>query len=457
MEQESGSTIGAALPAPGMTSSCPAPPGLPPGPEMQWLVPNLHAGSGSPTMMESFKMAAPLAQIDDEWLDFTSPSDVVNSNDTTSSCTDDNQDVDNVDNCGFGVVSFKSMEDLVHEFDETLNICFRNYNAKTDSIAPVKVLSQEEIMENSELWQGLTDNFANVLPVDWNSSYTRQLYNKALNLNEQKREEPMNLDLSDDEELRESFDAHSLIISSLTQEPIFTAEEVIEEIDEIMGETSMEEETPVSEDSLSVLSQEMLALRERSNTVTSYDESKAAEGPPGETALHFTPAHFNQSPAAAKCLKKLPLQTLNEVLEELEATIKEYSEILIQQLALRDELVYEKEVKNQFISALVAVQNRQREHKQNKDNKKKRKKVKGGNGTEPGTPEMSVREFAAHSPFLYTVIPYEKKNSPMTAEDLQILTKILVAMSEDSDKVPSLLTDYILKVLCPSQDMMVPT
>ncbi|XP_035677505.1 fasciculation and elongation protein zeta-2-like isoform X8 [Branchiostoma floridae] len=437
MEQESGSTIGAALPAPGMTSSCPAPPGLPPGPEMQWLVPNLHAGSGSPTMMESFKMAAPLAQIDDEWLDFTSPSDVVNSNDTTSSCTDDNQDVDNVDNCGFGVVSFKSMEDLVHEFDETLNICFRNYNAKTDSIAPVKVLSQEEIMENSELWQGLTDNFANVLPVDWNSSYTRQLYNKALNLNEQKREEPMNLDLSDDEELRESFDAHSLIISSLTQEPIFTAEEVIEEIDEIMGETSMEEETPVSEDSLSVLSQEMLALRERSNTVTSYDESKAAEGPPG--------------------LKKLPLQTLNEVLEELEATIKEYSEILIQQLALRDELVYEKEVKNQFISALVAVQNRQREHKQNKDNKKKRKKVKGGNGTEPGTPEMSVREFAAHSPFLYTVIPYEKKNSPMTAEDLQILTKILVAMSEDSDKVPSLLTDYILKVLCPSQDMMVPT
>ncbi|KAI8505447.1 Fasciculation and elongation protein [Branchiostoma belcheri] len=302
-------------------------------------------------------MAAPLAQIDDEWLDFTSPSDVVNSNDTTNSRADDNQDVDNVDNCGFGVVSFKSMEDLVHEFDETLNICFRNYNAKTDSIAPVKVLSQEEIMENSELWQGLTDNFANVLPVDWNSSYTRQLYNKALNLNEQKREEPMNLDLSDDEELRESFDAHSLIISSLTQEPIFTAEEVIEEIDEIMGETSMEEETPVSEDSLSVLSQEMLALRERSNTVTSYDES----------------------------LKKLPLQTLNEVLEELEATIKEYSEILIQQLALRDELVYEKEVKNQFISALVAVQNRQREHKQNKDNKKKRKKVKGGNGTEPGT------------------------------------------------------------------------
>lgn len=44
-----------------------------------------------------------------------------------------------------------------------------------------------------------------------------------------------------------------------------------------------------------------------------------------------------------------------------------------------------------------------------------------------------------------TVIPYEKKNGPPSVEDLQILTKILRAMKEDSEKVPSLLTDYILK------------
>ncbi|KAF1571247.1 UNVERIFIED_CONTAM: Fasciculation and elongation protein zeta-2, partial [Eudyptes pachyrhynchus] len=52
--------------------------------------------------------------------------------------------------------------------------------------------------------------------------------------------------------------------------------------------------------------------------------------------------------------------------------------------------------------------------------------------------------------YLTTVIPYEKKSGPPSVEDLQILTKILHAMKEDSEKVPSLLTDYILKVLCPT-------
>ena len=42
------------------------------------------------------------------------------------------------------------------------------------------------------------------------------------------------LDLSEDEELREAFDIHSMIISTLQNEPIVTAEEVISEIDSIM-------------------------------------------------------------------------------------------------------------------------------------------------------------------------------------------------------------------------------
>ncbi|KAI9516493.1 Fasciculation and elongation protein zeta-1 [Dissostichus eleginoides] len=52
--------------------------------------------------------------------------------------------------------------------------------------------------------------------------------------------------------------------------------------------------------------------------------------------------------------------------------------------------------------------------------------------------------------YLNTVIPYEKKSIPPTVEDLQMLTKILYAMKDDSEKVPTLLTDYILKVLCPT-------
>lgn len=78
--------------------------------------------------------------------------------------------------------------------------------------------------------------------------------------------------------------------------------------------------------------------------------------------------------------------------------------------------------------------------------------------------------------YLNTVIPYEKKGTPPSVEDLQMLTKskypsrilsqehgnmkwnesmdltpiyffhpVLFAMKEDSEKVPTLLTDYILK------------
>lgn len=69
---------------------------------------------------------------------------------------------------------------------------------------------------------------------------------------------------------------------------------------------------------------------------------------------------------------------LNEWLEEVEMTILGYSEELIQNLAMRDELEFEKEVKNSFISVLIDVQNRQKEHR---EMLKKKKKVKNTVGT----------------------------------------------------------------------------
>jgi len=53
---------------------------------------------------------------------------------------------------------------------------------------------------------------------------------------------------------------------------------------------------------------------------------------------------------------------LNEVYMELELLIRNYSETLITELALRDELEFEKELKNSFISLLLAVQNRRRQY-----------------------------------------------------------------------------------------------
>ncbi|XP_078413476.1 fasciculation and elongation protein zeta-2 isoform X1 [Cetorhinus maximus] len=377
-------------------------------------------------------MAAPLAQFDEDWQDFnefrappaTYQLDQVNSNGVAGTSTAAGgcgalehslEDFSELDNFSGEIVSFKSMEDLVNDFDEKLTVCFRNYNTNTENIAPVKPISEESIMRDDEIWNALTDNYGNVMAVDWKTSHTRALHLPTLNLSEKALNDNLNLDLSDDEELRDQLDMHSIIVSCINDEPLFTAEQVIEEIEEMMQESPdpEEDDTPTQSDRLSILSQEIQTLK-RSNTSNSYEER----------------------------VKRLSMAELNELLEEIETAIKDYSEELIQQLALRDELEFEKEVKNSFISILIEVQNKQKEHRETMKKKKKQKN---------GSPQNGKQE-KSHMPgtYLTTVIPYEKKAGPPSVEDLQILTKILQAMKEDSERVPSLLTDYILKVLCPT-------
>ena len=74
---------------------------------------------------------------------------------------------------------------------------------------------------------------------------------------------------------------------------------------------------------------------------------------------------------------------LNEVLNEYEVIIKELSEVLIRELALRDELEYDKELKNQFISLLLTIQKRRRDG--NLDKKKKKNKSVNNNMNSPET------------------------------------------------------------------------
>lgn len=62
-------------------------------------------------------------------------------------------------------------------------------------------------------------------------------------------------------------------------------------------------------------------------------------------------------------LSLMPSSGLVELLHRVEAAIRHYSEELVNQLARRDELEFEKEVKNTFITALMEVQNRQKEQR----------------------------------------------------------------------------------------------
>ncbi|XP_013888753.1 fasciculation and elongation protein zeta-2 isoform X1 [Austrofundulus limnaeus] len=397
-------------------------------------------------------MAAPLAHFDEDWQDFNefTPSsesdqqlDQLNSNVGDPTGLDDLSDLDN--SFSGEICSFKSMEDLVHDFDEKLTVCFRNYNTATENIAPVKPITEDNFLKDDEVWNALTNNFGNVMPVDWKTSYTRSLHLPALKLTEREGQNVDNhsSDLSDDdEELREQLDMHSIIVSCITDEPLFTAEQVIEEIEEMMQESPDpdDDESP-SQSDLSMLSQDLGALK-RSGSNTSCEER----------------------------LRQLSVSELNQTLEEVEAAICRYSEELIKALALRDELDFEKEVKNSFISLLIDVQNKQKEHRELLRKKKKIRSSTGPNGQRtasthvPGTLltleglssviQNGLRQTFGYTggdkQYLTTVIPYERKSGSPSIEDLQILTKILHAMRDDSEKVPALLTDYILKVLCPT-------
>jgi len=134
-------------------------------------------------------------------------------------------------------------------------------------------------------------------------------------------------------------------------------------------------------------------------------------------------------------LKGQSIYSLNELYEELDASVKELSGTLVQELATRDELEFEKETKNTFISLVHSIQNKRRQCQN--DKRQKRRSILGGTHVEPGT-------------YLTTVIPFDREQqTSLSVEHLQTLNKILNAINDDSSQVPELLTNYILKVLCP--------
>jgi hypothetical protein len=46
----------------------------------------------------------------------------------------------------------------------------------------MQVRSQEEIMNECQVWWTLTGNFGNIMPIDWSKTYTRAKHLPTLNL-----------------------------------------------------------------------------------------------------------------------------------------------------------------------------------------------------------------------------------------------------------------------------------
>ncbi|NXP43497.1 FEZ1 protein, partial [Heliornis fulica] len=350
------------------------------------------------------------------------------------------------------MMSFKSMEDLVQEFDEKLTVCFRNYDAATEGLAPVRgrlqVQEEEERLQDEEVWDALTDGFApRGSPRPWLLPGAEAPDGTDSQLCEK------------EEELAERSEQDS----GINEEPLLTAEQVIEELEELMQSSPDPEADPEGD--------EDEEEEEEEEEETEADAEGEGSGGGTEPILlrelrAFSPA-FNNN-CSHEGLGRLSARELAAAAGRAEAASRALSAELVAQLARRDELAFEKEVKTAFIGALLAVQGEQREQRE----AARRRRRDKGLSLQGGRPEhgnhMPRKRFsmegissilhsglrqtfgptANEKQYLNTVIPYEKKGSPPSVEDLQMLTNILFAMKEGNEKVPTLLTDYILKGIC---------
>ncbi|KFM03319.1 Fasciculation and elongation protein zeta-1, partial [Aptenodytes forsteri] len=138
------------------------------------------------------------------------------------------------------MMSFKSMEDLVQEFDEKLTVCFRNYDAATEGLAPVRghlqAQEEEERLQDEEVWDALTDGFApRGSPRPWRSpKLPCPCMTPCLCL----------LQLCEKEEEEEELTERSEQDSGINEEPLLTAEQVIEELEELMQSSPDPEADP---------------------------------------------------------------------------------------------------------------------------------------------------------------------------------------------------------------------
>lgn len=298
------------------------------------------------------------------------------------------------------------------------------------------------MIENDKVWKKVVGNFGTLLPIDWQLSRSKELQETGLKLSENKAarnceesdevptkvsqenvssidEKYPNLDVDDDdEEVQQAFDMHSLILSTnVQQEPLFTAEQVISEIEEMMMEEALDPVEDAHENP------ESFALPPISKKQNKNDE-----------------VHYETLPLKKPLigdLNEMTVLELCELYDELECIVREYSECLIQELARRDELEYDKELKNQFISLFLSLQRKKRAYlSQEKKNKSRSK-------SHPPIDHAS-------KVYLTTTIPYDHSSGHPSSELLTTYVKILKAMDDESPNLPMLLTEYILKVVCPT-------
>jgi len=388
-----------------------------------------------------------------------------------------------------------SLEDLVNSFDDKLTQCFKDYQEQVEKIAPVQVRSQEEIMNECQVWWTITGNFGNMMPIDWSKSTARAKQLSTLNLNsggggsapggnggsshQQQQQQQQSVtssgatktrsahlsggrnndvmgpgdDLEDEDDLvAADLDMHSLILTSNPQDssdPVKSADEVIKEIDEIIDAADEDDDDDDDEAIGGVGGDEASGNLHGGGGGGSGSSLAQTYLASVGCGLPLSSRRVLSGALRGRQLEDLSINELTAILTDIEMLVRELSEELVHDLGVRDELEYEKELKNTFISLLLSIQSRRRATSGSQSNPDGGGHSRASRSSRSQQQQQQQQQGIQYK-YLTTVIPYQPEKGAPSLQGLQVLVKILKAINEDSPAVPALLTDYILKVLCPS-------
>lgn len=411
-------------------------------------------------------MTAPVVEMEDDWTSFSEFNQGL-----YKVCKAGNESCDsNKVNMDFGLDNYRndtkvyrSMEDLVHRFEESVAASFKFSPRSCDNSNEFKPLKEySSTLASNEIWNQIVKDCGLVQPLDWSSSHIRELQLPVLRLSVQSCPADKKSKAShktDKQQLREQFDLHNLTGCDLYHHQsdadadsdsehqdcdVQTADEVIQELEEIMSDAvqqdaayndELEQQTGI------IINESDLTLSE---AVDDDNNDEVIQNACCDLVLQTS----EDDSGRVSALKQMTLTELSDEIAHLEMTVQAYSENLLNQLNLREELLYGKEVRNTFISKTLEVQYKQEMFQQGKKSTEGQFKVR----RLPRSFSLTNASSAAPGRYLTTVIPSGDGKAP-SLEGLQVLIKLLDAIKEDSDEVPSLITNYILKYLCPSTSL----
>lgn len=330
-------------------------------------------------------------------------------------------------------------------FKSDVNICITDENYLKYAV------NLDALCISDDTWEKLTSNFGQVKLLNWETSSVNKCFLPTLNLDGKTTKKKLVEDDFMDVKLYQELDLHSInaygsfddvatniqLFKNEQKLSIQSADEVIQELEEIMLDAKAQEEAFDSE----LQDATGIVISETVNSPTTVDDV----GYYNESELKRMSVSSEEDGRRATNLKQMSFAELNAELSQIENTVKKLSQELLNELDLRDELKYINETRNALISKILEVQYKQEQFYKNNEQFNNQKKF--GKLTKSFSSTATSKVTSGR--FLTTVIPLQQPSVP-NIEIMHVLIKILNAMKDDSDEVPGLLTTYILKVLVPA-------